>query len=203
MSVVVKENEEKTKESIPDFLVYEVINGKPIAYRDYKKVILGEKSLEEIMGSSLLQSWLVAEILHFIRVRLNTKKYLIVTNEAGLKSKENSYRSGDIAIFSKEMIQEQLFSNGYAKNPPRIVIEVDTKANLEDYENPLDYFYEKTEELLNWGVEKVIWIFTTSRKVMFSEKNKPWITFSWNQDIEVIDSIVINLESLVNEVKSI
>ena len=50
--------------------------------------------------------------------------------------------------------------------PPKVVIEVDTKADLSKYKSFEAYMYEKTQELLNAGVKKVIWIVTKPKKIL-------------------------------------
>ncbi|GIX42224.1 MAG: hypothetical protein KatS3mg129_1957 [Leptospiraceae bacterium] len=42
--------------------------------------------------------------------------------------------------------------NGYIDIPPLIVIEVDTKADLESFDGTFDYIKQKTEDLLNANV---------------------------------------------------
>jgi hypothetical protein len=44
-----------------------------------------------------------------------------------------------------------------------MVIEVDIKIELEGI-NSTDYWTKKTQTLFNFGVEKVIWIFTEDKK---------------------------------------
>ncbi len=79
-----------------------------------------------------------------------------------------------------------------------MVIEVDTKADLSGYASVEEYAYEKTQELLNAGVERVIWIFTKTRKVLIAEKgSSKWIVQSWDEDFEVMDGIRLNLEEML------
>ena len=47
------------KKGIPKELIYEMRFGSPVYYRDYDKVLSGEKELEEVMGSSGLQAYLL------------------------------------------------------------------------------------------------------------------------------------------------
>jgi hypothetical protein len=49
------------RKSIPQELIYEMVDGNPIYYRDYKKVLTQKKSLEEMMGSRSLQTQSVIE----------------------------------------------------------------------------------------------------------------------------------------------
>ena len=55
-------------------LIYEMRHGKLIYYRDYDKVLSGEKTLEEVMGNSKLPSFLISAILRFLFSNLSQKK---------------------------------------------------------------------------------------------------------------------------------
>ena len=80
------------------------------------------------------------------------------------------------------------------------LIEVDTKAALDDLPDPSSYFQRKTEQLLTNGVKKVIWIYTASQKVMVAEQNKPWSIDAWNKDLKIFQDIYINIQQLLKEV---
>jgi len=58
--------EEKKRRKIPGELIYERVKGSPVYYRDYTRILSGEKSLEEVMGSSGLQSYLIMLILNLL-----------------------------------------------------------------------------------------------------------------------------------------
>ena len=60
--------------------------------------------------------------------------------------------------------------------PPKITIKIDVKAEYEDL-TELGYIYKKTQKLLNFDVEKVIWIITSVGKVTVSTQEK--IGKSW------------------------
>ena len=51
----------KNKTLLKD-LIYEEVNGKPIYYKNYKLVIKGKKTIEEVMASSSLQVRLKSEL---------------------------------------------------------------------------------------------------------------------------------------------
>lgn len=183
-------------QAIPKALVYEIHNGKPIYYRGYKDVLKGIKTNEQIMGSSILQSLLVS-ILH---VHLSNKlrgTYFVLTNELGLQIGKGEERAADIALFPKEVLRNRWNSNKYINLPPEILIEVDTKADLSDFANPQTYYYEKNEELLKWGVKRVIWIITGSRKVMVAEVGKKWEIQDWSQPVKITGRLSVNIEKLL------
>ena len=196
MKTAVKK-EKKTRKRVPKYLIYEMRKGSPIYYRDYDKVISGEKTLEEVMGSSELQAIFVSILLGWLYSKINRKKYLVATNEIGFKFAPRSWYNLDIAIIEKEKLKK--ISDQYLTVPPKVVIEIDTKADLRKFENPQDYFHRKTQDLLDSGVEKVIWIFTHDKKVWVAEKGKRWIITDWNDTIDVIDNLKLNIENLLKE----
>lgn len=184
---------------IPKELVYERIKGRPVYYKGYEEVLKGEKSLEEVVGSSDLQSWIIMSIIEFLLINLDKTKYKILSNELGFKAKDKSVYGLDIGIFEREKIKE--LKGKYIETPPEVVIEVDIKADLKGFEDNTDYIYQKINGLLSSGIGKVIWIFTKSKKVWIATKDKKWEISGWNEDIEILDNVNINIEKLLKEEK--
>lgn len=190
---------DKLIKDIPQALIYEMVDGKPIYYRDYQAYLSGDKEIEEIMGSSYLQSLMVSRILAFLFQNLDSKIYEILTNELGLQFAKKSWRAADIAIYAKESLFGLRPENKYLEIPPKIVIEIDTKAHLKELDNPFGYYQEKTDQLLKFGVEKVIWIFTETQKVMLAEENKDWVISDWTKSFHLEEHIKINISQLIGE----
>jgi len=199
MEALKKEKKKTKRKRIPRELIYEMRYGSPIYYRDYEKVLSGEKTLEEVMGSSKLQGFIIALILGYLLSKINKNRYLILTNEAGFQWAPRTWRSLDIAVFDRAKLLNEGINNKYAKTPPEVVIEIDTKADLKKYGDFMNYQREKTQDLLNAGVKKVIWYTTFDKKVMVAEKGKRWFITDWNDTIDVIDNIKINLDELLKE----
>ena len=185
-STLVKNN------NIPEALIYEVMDGQPLYYKGYKDVLNKKKSLDDIMGSSTLQSFIINYLLRFIFKNLNEKKYLSLTNELGLHVGKKTNFSGDINIFDRLILTSEKINKNYSDVPPLIVCEVDSKIDISNNKD-LDYVNIKTQKLLNFGVEKVIWIFSESQKVMIAQKDTDWLTKDWNQDIELLDGYLFNI----------
>lgn len=185
--------------AIPKELIYEMVRDKPVYYRGYRKVLTNEKSLEEVMGSSGLQGQLIAWIVGYLLRRLNVRKYAVMTNETGFLYAPKNWRLLDIAIYDKKAVKHEMLSPKYLKTAPKIVIEVDTKADLKQYGDMLGYLTEKTDDLLKAGVEKVIWILTDTQKVMVAEQGKTWLLATWSDVIPVVDDVTIRIEELVKE----
>ncbi|WP_457600581.1 Uma2 family endonuclease [Hydrogenivirga sp.] len=178
-------------------LVYESTkSGKVIYYRDYEKVLRGELTLEGVIGSSELQAVILALIITFLKIKLG-KDFVVAGGELGFFTGTKRFRSLDIAVFNKSELSQP--SDKYTRIPPKAVIEIDTKADLSKYGSFEEYMLEKTQELLDAGVEKVVWYITRVKKVMVAQKGKDWITKDWNSDIEVLEGVRLNLEKLLKE----
>ena len=191
-STLVKNN------NIPEALIYEVMDGQPLYYKGYKDVLNKKKSLDDIMGSSTLQSFIINYLLRFIFKNLNEKKYLSLTNELGLHVGKKTNFSGDINIFDRLILTSEKINKNYSDVPPLIVCEVDSKIDISNNKD-LDYVNIKTQKLLNFGVEKVIWIFTASQKVMIAQKDTDWLIKDWNKDIELLDRHLFNIGKYLND----
>jgi len=187
-------------QAIPESLVYEMVKGKPIYYKNYREYLNGKKQIEEIMGSSLIQSMIISRLLFLLQSNLGFE-YEVLTNELGIQFGKKSWRAADIAIIKTKDLEKVKAKDKYLSFPPEIVIEIDTKAELSEIQQPLSYFHEKTDELLSFGVSKVVWIFTESEKVMTAEKGEKWETSNWTDDFNILDTVNINIEKLLKKRK--
>lgn len=185
--------EEKRAQEAPEYLIYEIVKGKPIYYKGYQEVLSGAKKPEEIMGDSTLQAWLKAQLTGILFNTLMEKGYEITTGELGLKLPENTERAADIAIFKAERLE---LSPHYSQIPPDIVIEIDIQADT-GKQSEMEYVLDKIEDYVTFGTERVIWIFTHSEKVMVATPEKPWLTYGWDEEIEVLPGLSINVKTIV------
>ncbi len=174
---------------IPSALIYEIMDGKPIYYKGYRDVLNQKKQIEEIMGASTLQGVIIAYILRILFRNLDDLKYQILTNEQGLHLKKNSNLSADIAIYEKQKLPVSAADKHYATIPPKILIEIDVEADMESFESIDSYIYNKTQKLLDFGVEKVIWIVSDNKKVLIATPDENWQIIDWHKDIDVIEEI--------------
>ena len=194
MAVVEKK---KATKRVPKELVYEMRHGSPIYYRDYDKVLSGEKKPEEVVGSSDLQAWMIDTIVRFLHLTLDYKKYKVLSNEVGYRFARRSWYNLDIAVVDRTKIKK--LTGRFLEIPPEVVIEIDTKADLRKFENPQDYFHRKTQDLLDSGVKKVIWIFTKEKKVWLAEKGKRWFITDWSDTVDLLDNTKLNIQKLLKE----
>ncbi len=72
--------------------------------------------------------------------------------------------------------------------------EVDLKADVSDFASPMDYYLSKTNELLQFGVERVIWLNTISQTIM-EEDLKPR---HWNTPVEIIARVHLSVCDLAH-----
>jgi len=192
-----KLSKEKRK-SLLKVLTYEKVKGKPIYYRDYKKVLKGELPPEAVMGSSGFQAYLIMLLIKFLLSKVDEEKFIILSNNLGFLYKKGSWRNLNIAIFEKEKVKPYLMQDKLIPVAPKVVIKVDTKADLSRYGSLEEYAYEKTQDLLDAGVEKVVWIFTKTKKVMIAEKGEKWIVQDWKDDFEVMEGMRLNISEVLD-----
>ena len=180
---------------IPEALIYEIVKGQPIYYKGWQAVLRGEKTIEEVMASSILQAYLVYEI--GLKISPLRKKYIIGSNEAGLKFDKGDHRAADIALWTKDALRGKPLDNHYATVMPDIVIEVDTKADL--LHNP-NYYFDKTKHLHSKGVRRVLWVFTSSEQIMIAENDGTgkWQVLNWDTPVEVVDGCMLNIQELID-----
>ena len=64
---------DRNVQNIPSELIYEMDNGTPIYYRGYKDFLNGSKQLDELMGSSFLQSDIITQLVILLGINLSKK----------------------------------------------------------------------------------------------------------------------------------
>ncbi len=174
-------------------LVYEVLDGRPLYYRGYEEVLAGKKSAEEIMGSSSLQWVLVSYFMEIMILKLDRKKYWFASNEAGVHIDHRNNLSHDVAIYDKRVLTPDKINTKYTDVPAIMAVEIDVKADISKVAD-FNYVNRKTKKLLDFGSEKVIWIFTSSQQVMLAEQNADaWLTMDWHRDLELLDGQTFNI----------
>ena len=183
-------------EGVPAYLVREAFGGKQYFYKGYREVLAGQKQPEDIMGSSVLQWAILDYLLELIYTSVYKKDFWVATTEAGLHLKRGQNMANDITLYAKRDLPASRFSTRYADVAPKFVIEVDVASEYDG--TPMDYVHTKTQRLLDFGTERVIWIFTPSRKVMVAENGaQSWLTVDWNQDIAIMPDLEFNIEDFL------
>lgn len=186
----------KTKnpaKTLPEELVYETLAGRVFYRKGYREVLNKTKTIEEIMGSSGLQSVIHSYLMMRVLSKLDEAKYNVLCNEIGLHIDHRNNPASDIGIFETSVLTPDLVDVHYVNVPAKIFIEVDIRADVEDL-GETGYITLKTNELFNFGAEKVIWILSNVQKVIVAEKGeKSWLWSDWNEETEVLDGVSFNV----------
>ncbi|MBO0932583.1 Uma2 family endonuclease [Fibrella aquatilis] len=187
------------RRAIPAALIYEQWAGKPVYYKGYRDVLTGKKTIEEVMSCSDLQGVLVSLINGHLFGMIDRKAYLLATNEIGIHLALNDNLCNDVVIYEKVKINK--LRGKYFDIPPKVVIEVDIKADVTEFENGADgYVMQKARKLLDFGVERVFWIITSQQKIYVIDRNDPtWHIVDWSTSINVIDNCQLNVKQLLDE----
>lgn len=180
----------KRERRVPASLIKEVLDGQPIYYKGYRSVMYGHKNLEEIMGASSLQGLVILYIQRLLNKNLDEMMYLPMTGEIGLHLSNRNNLSGDIMLYHIGQIEK--FTKRYFDVPPLLQVEVDVEIDTENISQNL-YVTRKTQRLLEFGVKKVIWVFTATQSVWVAEPEQDWRIINWNKEIELFEGISMNL----------
>lgn len=183
---------------VPAYLVHEEMDGKPLYYKDYKSVLNNSKSIEEIMGSSALQSVIIQYILKVIFSNINDDDFYVLSNEVGSHIDIKNNLSYDIAVFDSKVLTAEKINKKYIDVAPKIVIEVDNEADVTEL-TEIGYIYKKSHKMLDFGVERIFWVLTEIKSVIIIEKNKDWKVIEWQKDIKLINGISINIQAYLDK----
>jgi Uma2 family endonuclease len=193
----------KNKRHVPDYLVKEVIDGVRFYYRDYKKVLNKQQTVEEIMGCSALQSIIISFIMKVLFKNDADKKYYLLTNEVGHHISHKNNFSYDIALYDRNILTPDKITNRYVQEiAPKLVIEVETDISLDDtgMNSLREYWMKKTQKMLDNGTEKVIWVFSKNYKILVSE-GEEWHIYNLDKTIQLLDNVMINIGEYLKEEK--
>jgi Uma2 family endonuclease len=188
----------KTK-NIPASFIYEIIDGEAIFYKGTIDAVEQGKTVEEIMGSSTLQSIIIEYLLRVLFRELDEKKYHVLTNEQGLHLNKRSNLSADITIYEKSVFSVPDANKQYATLPPKVQIEVDLNIELINELSEINYINKKTNKLFQFGVEKVVWVLSSSKKVIVAQPNENWQIIDWHKEIEILDGVNISIGQYLQE----
>ncbi len=185
--------------NIPSYLIAEEIDEVIFYYKGYQQVLNGEKTIEEIMGSSVLQFMILQYIIRCIAIfDPEEEKYVIGNNEAGLHLGHKKNLANDLAIYDTKKMTADKIIGKYADFPPEVVVEVDIDVESPQI-SPMDGAYLKTKKMLEFGVKKVIWIFTKSQKILIAAGEEDWQILDWSKDIPLIEDLTINVANYLKK----
>lgn len=191
----------KSGRKIPAYLIREVIDGIPFYYRGYRAVLNKTQKLEDIMADSGLQFFLKEHISDKLKAGLDRKKYFVGSGEIGNHIDRRNNLGLDAVVFEKSVLTPDKITNRYIDVPAKMVVEIDVNVELPDKKTDLfeEYVVRKVNRLFAFGTEKVVWVFSKSKKVISATPNKPWQVSNWSDDVELVNGIVMNLDHYLKE----
>lgn len=199
MDLIVKKTKKpKTifkEKDIPKALIYEEYDGKPLYYKGFREVMQGLITIQTVRGQSDIQAILHGLIMRLLIKQLNENKYFVIGNETGFHLKKNYNLASDIVIYDTQALQQYQAKGKYLEIPPLAIIEIDIQGDTKEFGvTELDYYSMKTKNLLDFGVQEVIWFFSHIRKVFVAKPNENWQIMDWDKDLLVLNEYKINLE---------
>lgn len=192
MEAIARPSSKRSTRKIPDALIYEIMDGKPIYRKGYKSVLNKSKKLEDIMGSSTLQAEVVFYLLRQLMLFYDEQHFTIHTNEAGLHIGKGDNLAGDIFVYESAVMTAENINKKYSSVPPMLAFEIDINADPEAL-TELGYVSRKIEKLLDFGVQKVFWISTDAQMVIVAVAGGEWRSVSWKNDLEIVPGLVVNI----------
>ena len=195
--IAIKKNGTHPMPQISDALVWEVLEGKPLYRRGYQSVLGKLKTTDDIMGTSSYQALLTAYLNRLLIQNLDEECYDIWTGEPGLHIEKNNNFSNDIVVH--EIVAAAHISTQYADYPPKLVVEIDIEIDPESMPET-DYLKQKTNKMLDFGVERVVWILSYVKKLIVADRIKnTWVMLDWNTDIELMHGIMFNIQRFLDK----
>ncbi len=188
-----------SKQKVPSYLIKEWVYNTPVYYKGYRDVLQKKKTTEDIMADGTLQAAIKFWLTLLLRNHLDLAKYWVFSGEVGSHVAPKKNAAHDLVIIEKRLLPPGNVSNRYADEPARVVIEIDTAIEYGN-DRPIEQFVQqKTQQTLDFGTKKVIWIFTATQKVMVATPDADWTISDWSKTIEVLDGVQFNLAEFVEK----
>lgn len=184
--------------AVPDILIRDVVDGRPFYYKGYQKVMKGLLKPEDIMGSSGLQAILVMYLNTLLIKYLDGTAYYVFTSESGNHLAKNLNYGLDLAVYDTKVLTPNRITTKYVDVPPKLVVEVDVRVDTEPL-SEVDFILLKTQRLLEYGVEKVIWVTPSTQKILLAEPEQDWLVRDWNKPFELWPGIEANIGGYLKE----
>lgn len=190
-----------THRKIPDALVREVIDGIPFYYRGYRQVLNKTKTIEAIMSDSGLQYFLKLYLYDLLKAGLDKKIYRVGAGELGIHPNLRNNMGLDVVVFDHAVLTPDKITPKFVEVAPKLVIEVDVNVELPDPKADIfqEYIVRKVRRLFDFGVEKVVWVFTKSKGVMSATPEGPWQFYDWDKDVALLDGVVMNVAQYIEQ----
>ena len=150
------------------------------------------------MAAGRLQTLIISTLQEHLWANHKHEGQKYLSNKVGIHVSTGINLSCDLVAFDKTALAATADDTHYYTIPPKFVIEVDTNG---DFSNKIfeDYLFKKSQRLLTFGVEQVIWILTASKTVTVGSLDGTFVTHGWERPIEIFKGQPIILETLFLE----
>lgn len=185
-------------QQVPAHLVYEELDGRPLYYRGYERVLAGETNAEAIMGSSGLQSVIISFFLETLFRIVDGRTHRVLSNEVGQHISKGNNLAGDIAVYDRQVLTPDKIDEHYVNVPADLIVEVDLKADVSDL-GETGYLTHKTQKLLDFGVKQVLWVLSQPQKVLIAAPDSDWLLVDWNKEVELWGGERVTLGNYLRE----
>ena len=125
--------------------------------------------------------------------------YHIFSETISLPFEKNSSREVMMVLLREERVPSPNFEKDSLMNTPDLVIQLDTQEELSHISYPLEYYFSQTQDLMDIGVQKVLWILSHTEKLIIAESGKRWAIADWAEDVEVLHDVHLNLRKLLRD----
>ena len=185
------------KKGIPGYMLYEMYEKKIVRYAGYQDVIEGLRLSGELEKRNDIQSMIYDRLTAFLNTRLSKSFDMVLARVIEINLGNCTVCVVDLAIGEEVEVFRAKKPYAQLDTLPKYVIDIDIKASEDDIEDPITYCHDKIDRLLAHGIEYVIWIFSTSKKIIIAQKGKNWEIIGWDQSFAHIENIEINLNKLL------
>ncbi len=132
-----------------------------------------------------------ASLVYFLKQRAKKKAHVVCGEVAFLLKRDPlTLRGIDIAYISKEKLQK--LPEGAIETPPDLVIEILSPSNT------YTEMEEKVQELLDFGVERVLLVDPRLRKAFLHKKGIVEV-YSFDEEFELLSELKIKLSEVLEE----
>ena len=90
--------------AVPSYLIYEILDGEPIYFKGYQKVLNGEKTKEDIMATGRLQTLIISSLQEHLWANHNHEGLKYMSNEVGIHISTGLNFSCDLVAFDKTVL---------------------------------------------------------------------------------------------------
>ncbi len=170
--------------SILQALTYEVVNGQPILLRGHQAVARGQKTVKELHELPNLQQQFLSRLCFDLHADFGREYFILSNPQLRLSIDKHHWRAIDVAIVKKNT--RKFLGSPILQHAPEYVFLIGNRAALFDLRHPFSYYHQKANDLLAFGVQKVVWLFPEKQQLMLAGNSRhKWPMQIWDRPVEL------------------